>query len=98
MVGYDITVRLCSVDELLHLIDVLHSSRQVLITILGDQNVILDAYTANFPVLLQHFKVDVSRVNWVLQIRLDDEVAEVNLWFVSFYATIWEVDLLLVRP
>lgn len=36
-------------------------------------------HSADVPVLLQHRRVDVLRVGGIFQVRLDDEVAEVDL-------------------
>lgn len=70
---------LSAVDDSLHLVDIFYGRGQVIITILSDQDVILDADTTDGPVLVQHLKVDVCSVDRVAQVWLNDEVAEVNL-------------------
>ena len=52
---------------------------QILIPVLRDQNVVLDPHTADIPVFVEDIRVDVFAVDGVLQVRLDDEFAEVDL-------------------
>ena len=87
------------VDQCKDLVDFFWSWRQVLATVFRDKKVIyislvnnrtwflvvltLNPHTANIPVLVQHLLVDVLFVLLVLQVRLDDELAEVDLSHVS---------------
>ena len=70
---------LSATDDSLHLIGILDGSGQVIITIFSDEDVVLNADTSNGPVLVQHLKVNIWSVDWVAQVWLDDELAEVDL-------------------
>lgn len=70
---------LSAVDDFFHLIDILDGSGQVIITSLGDQDIVLDTDASNGPVLLQNLEVDVWGVDWITEVWLNNEVAEVDL-------------------
>jgi hypothetical protein len=46
---------------------------------LGDENVVLDSDSTNIPVLVQDVLVDELAMRGVLEIRIDDELAKVDL-------------------
>ncbi len=72
-------LNLSAADNPLNLIDILNSGRQVVVSVLGDQDVVLDTNSANLPVLVQNLEVDVWSVDRVAQVWVDDKLAEVNL-------------------
>lgn len=57
----------------------LRRGSQILISVLGDMNVILDPHSSNFPVTFKHSFVDVLAQLRVFQNRFDDETAKVDL-------------------
>lgn len=67
------------VDHLLHFIDILNRRGQILIASLRDEDIVLDTDTADLPILIQQLSVNMSSMDRIAQIRLDDKVAEVNL-------------------
>lgn len=67
------------IDQLLHLSHILNRGSQIHISILGDQEIVLNPHTSNIPILVEHIKVDVCSMDWVPQVWLDDEPAEVDL-------------------
>jgi hypothetical protein len=70
---------LCSINDLLHLSHILDRRRQILITRFRNQNIVLNPNTSDTPVPVQHIKVDVLRVHRILQVRLNNEAAKVDL-------------------
>jgi len=54
-----------SIDQFFHLAYILDRSGQILISILCDQNIVLDSDTSHLPVLIQYIKVDVRSMNRV---------------------------------
>lgn len=54
-------------------------SRQVVISIIGNDHIIFDPHTTNLPKPLEAFLVDVLAKLLVFEIRLDDEATEVDL-------------------
>lgn len=63
----------------MQLLNGLRRTSKILIAILGNQDIILDAHTANLPVLVQHALINELGVLVVLEVGLDDEVAEIDL-------------------
>lgn len=68
-----------SQSDCLYVLGLLDCRGQVLISCLGNKYIILDSHAADGPVLLQHICVNELAVLWVLEVRFDDEPAEVDL-------------------
>lgn len=66
-------------NDLLDLLWVLGYSGKVLVAVLGDDKVVFNTHTADFPVLVQHAGVDVLAQLRVGEIWIDDEAAEIDL-------------------
>lgn len=67
--------------QTLHLFHNLGCRRQILIAILCNMDVVLDADTADAPVSFQNIGIDILAGLGRLNVRLNDEAAEVNLRF-----------------
>lgn len=65
--------------EALHLCKSLRRRCEVIRAILGNVNIVLDAYTSDAPVPFQHIRVDIFTQLRRLQDRIDDKSTEVDL-------------------
>jgi hypothetical protein len=65
--------------QALNLFDNLRGGCQILRTILGDVDVVLNAHSSHAPVPLQYLGIDVFASLWGLQNRVNDETAEIDL-------------------
>ena len=68
-----------TINQSFHLLYTLRRCRQVLKSILRNQNIILNSDSSYFPIPLQHFFVDVLGVFRVFEIWLDDKFTEIDL-------------------
>jgi hypothetical protein len=75
-------------SQLLHLFNGLGRRGQILIAVLGDMDIVLDAHATNLPVPVQDSSINVLAQLWRFQIRVNNETAEVNLGMISTNAEI----------
>lgn len=71
-----------AINNPLHLLHILYRRRQILIPIIRYQYIIFNPHPTHSPVFVQDVLVDVLGVLWVLQVGIDYETAEVDLWYV----------------
>jgi len=72
------SLKRCAVDDIPHVVTLRRLS-QVLIPVLGDEDVVLDAHAADIPVLVELLFVDVPGVYGVVEeIALDVLATEVT--------------------
>lgn len=66
------------VDNVHHVLNLFRRSRQVLITVLRNQHIILDAHSTDGPIILKNALIDIPLVLIVVDVRLNDELTEVD--------------------
>jgi len=80
------------VDNVHHALDLFRRSRQVLIAVLGDQHIILDADPSDGPILFKYALINIPLVLFVVDVRLNDEFTEVypyNLELALLFSGKW---------